>query len=220
MTEVSIVLPTDALEKRSQKRCQLHKRKTNLAQSCSLRTPTHPLHSLLLYSLALRIDLLTYVVVSITLHVLSEIKRHKVHHFKFDATRRQSLHVGDDSAPPVSALPLNSSLREVAFQFLLDFVLLESCSALLKGVLGRFTLLLERREESLSEEITSTVRSTLECCSLVQVKEEEGQLWHALLLQLWLVTLLDLFKIEDGLPFGVGLVGTPQHRAHVTFVTG
>ena len=82
----------------------------------------------------------------------------------------------------------------------------QGCTTLLHCILCLFAFLSEVREESFSEEVPCSVGATLQRRCLVQIKEEEGHFWQVLLLQLRLVSLLNLLQIEDGLPLGIGLV--------------
>jgi len=51
----------------------------------------------------------------------------------------------------------------------------------------------------------------------IKVKEEERCLWQVFLGQHWLISLFNLLKIEDGLPFGVRLIAELQVSALVFF---
>lgn len=144
----------------------------------------------------------------VTLHILREVKGHKVHDLKFNTTGRQCLHIVKHFAPPLLFIFLNDTLCQVILQLFLNCVLLKGGATLLMRIFSRFALLFKTAEKCLCEEVSCPMATTLQCSGLIQVKQEERQLWHRLFLEFRLVSLFDLFEVENGLPFRVGLVGT------------
>ena len=85
-------------------------------------------------------------------------------------------------------------------------MLLHSFATCLESAGLVFAFLVEAGEESLSEEVTSSSLAIFQPGSFLEVEEEERSYRDDFLLELRLVSLFDLLKIEDGLPFRVGLV--------------
>ena len=77
-----------------------------------------------------------------------------------------------------------------------------------------------RGEKGFTQKIASTVGASFQISGFVQVEKEEGHFGQCLFLQLGSVTFFDLLQVEYSLPFGVGLVGTPQKTCHFTLVLG
>ena len=118
----------------------------------------------------------------------------KCHDFEFDARRRECRQVLDHIF----------TFGKHRHKCCLDIVFKQRFGARL--VLFGLAGLIERREEGFFEEVTSMAFTAFQSCGLLKVKEEERHLGYLFLCCLRLISLLDLFQVEQGLKLGKRLL--------------